>query len=113
MHGVVVLHPAIDESKGCGGIRDRIDPDVVAFEGFHEGLGHAVALGAFDWGEAWEQVERPGDLDGFVGGEDRAVVGKPLHRIRRADLDLLRKSGEFPVSNEELDDTATTVYEGI
>ena len=28
-------------------------------------------------------------------------------------LDLLRKSGEFPVSNEELDDTATTVYEGI
>jgi hypothetical protein len=28
-------------------------------------------------------------------------------------MDLLRKSGEFPVSNEELDDTATTVYEGI
>jgi hypothetical protein len=26
-------------------------------------------------------------------------------------VDLLRKSGEFPVSNEELDDTATTVYE--
>jgi len=29
------------------------------------------------------------------------------------DLDLLRKSGEFPVSDEELDDAATTVYEGI
>ena len=28
-------------------------------------------------------------------------------------VDLLRKSGEFPVSNEELDETATTVYEGI
>jgi transposase len=28
-------------------------------------------------------------------------------------LDLLRKSGEFPVSNEELDETATTVYEGF
>jgi hypothetical protein len=28
-------------------------------------------------------------------------------------VDLLRRSGEFPVSNEELDDTATTVYEGI
>jgi hypothetical protein len=28
-------------------------------------------------------------------------------------MDLLRKSGEFPVSNEELDETATTVYEGI
>jgi hypothetical protein len=32
---------------------------------------------------------------------------------RRGQVDLLRKSGEFPVSNEELDDTATTVYEGI
>src|ERR1700686_3217472 len=34
-------------------------------------------------------------------------------RLRRSTLDLLRKSGEFPVSDEELDDTATTVYEGI
>jgi hypothetical protein len=30
-----------------------------------------------------------------------------------ACLDLHRKSGEFPVSNEELDDAAATVYEGI
>jgi hypothetical protein len=29
------------------------------------------------------------------------------------ELDLLRKSGEFPISYEELDDTAATVYEGI
>jgi putative SOS response-associated peptidase YedK len=35
------------------------------------------------------------------------------HVILKGLLDLLRKSGEFPVSNEELDDTATTVYEGI
>jgi hypothetical protein len=28
-------------------------------------------------------------------------------------MDLHRKSGEFPLSNEELDDPATTVYEGI
>jgi hypothetical protein len=34
-------------------------------------------------------------------------------RRRSSWMDLLRKSGEFPVSNEELDDTATTVYEGI
>ena len=33
--------------------------------------------------------------------------------VKRGKMDLLRKSGEFPVSNEELDDTATTVYEGI
>ena len=29
------------------------------------------------------------------------------------EVDLLRKSGEFPMSYEELDDTAATVYEGI
>src|SRR3954453_21213970 len=28
-------------------------------------------------------------------------------------LDLLRKSGEFPMRYEELDDTAATIYEGI
>jgi ABC-type transport system substrate-binding protein len=32
---------------------------------------------------------------------------------RSCPLDLLRKSGEFPLSNEELNDAATTVYEGI
>src|SRR5205807_9839572 len=85
MHGVVVLHPVIDESKSRSGIRDRTDPDIVALEGLYESLGHAVALRAFDRGKAWDQVERHGDLDGFVGGEDRAVVGQPLHRMRRAD----------------------------
>jgi hypothetical protein len=33
--------------------------------------------------------------------------------VKRLNMDLLRESGEFPVSDEELDDTATTVYEGI
>jgi hypothetical protein len=32
---------------------------------------------------------------------------------RNLNLDLLRKSGEFPVSDEELHDAATRVYEGI
>jgi hypothetical protein len=39
MHGVVVLHPAVDESESGSRIRDRCDPDVVALEGLHEGLG--------------------------------------------------------------------------
>jgi hypothetical protein len=38
-------------------------------------------------------------------------AGNPDHHL--VEVDLLRKSGEFPVSNEELDDTATTVYEGF
>ncbi|MGA8379846.1 MAG: hypothetical protein WB710_01805, partial [Stellaceae bacterium] len=29
------------------------------------------------------------------------------------EVDLLRKSGEFPMSYEELEDAAATVYEGI
>ena len=66
------------------GIRDRVDPDVIALEGFHEGFGHPVTLRAFDRGEARDQVERQGNLDGLVRGEDRAVVRQPLHRMRRA-----------------------------
>src|SRR3954447_26519006 len=42
-------------------------------------------LSGFRPGKAWDQVKRHGGLDGFVGGEDRAVVGKPLHGMRRAD----------------------------
>jgi hypothetical protein len=34
-------------------------------------------------------------------------------QVESFGMDLLRKSGEFPVSNEELDETATTVYKGI
>jgi hypothetical protein len=38
---------------------------------------------------------------------------RALYKMGTENLDLLRKSGEFPVSNEELDETATTVYKGI
>jgi hypothetical protein len=48
VHGVVVLHPSVDQSKSASGIGDRIHADLVTLEGFDEGLGHAVALGAFD-----------------------------------------------------------------
>src|ERR1700680_1722096 len=83
MHGIVVLHPDVNESKGGSGIRDRADLDVVALEGFDERFGHTVALRAFDRREARDQVERQGDLDGLVSREDRAVVGEPLHRMWR------------------------------
>ena len=48
------------------------------------------------------------DLDGVYNPcrpNDRLLLGMKV--------DLLRKSGEFPMSYEELDDTAATVYEGI
>jgi hypothetical protein len=47
------------------------------------------------------------EAEAAIASAPAAIVPAPEH------LDLLRKSGEFPVSNEELNDTATTVYEGI
>jgi hypothetical protein len=38
---------------------------------------------------------------------------QPYWEVIRYGMDLLRKSGEFPMTHEELDDTAATVYEGI
>ena len=53
-----------------------------------------------------------------IGTEARDWVTYPEEQghfpmPRWVELDLLRKSGEFPMSYEELDDTAATVYEGI
>jgi hypothetical protein len=31
------------------------------------------------------QIERQGDLDGSVSGDDRTVIGQPLHWVQRAD----------------------------
>src|SRR5205807_2766498 len=85
VNGVVVLHPAVDESEGGSGVWDQAYANVVALQGFDEGLGHTVALRAFDRGEARYQIQRQGDLNRPVGGEDRPVVGQPLHGMRRAD----------------------------
>ena len=85
VNDVVVLHPAIDECKGCSSVRDQRHPNVVSLECLHERLCHAVALGAFDRRKARHQVEGQGDLHSSMGGEDRAVVGEPLHRMRSAN----------------------------
>ena len=77
MHGVVVLHPAIDESKRRSSIRDRVDPDVVPLEGLHECLSHAVAFRAFDRGEARHEVER--SLS--VAHKTRALATRDLERV--------------------------------
>jgi hypothetical protein len=59
-------------------------------------------------------TEAGADLEWLPMLNNQPVWNFALCRVRyRATMDLLRKSGEFPVSNEELNDTATTVYEGI
>jgi len=45
-------------------------------------------------------------------GEVVVLLQVPRNRSN-VIMDLRRKSGEFPASDEELDDAATTVYEGI
>jgi|SRR5271170_2517854 len=45
MHRVVVLEPAVELAQHAGGVGPRADARVVAFEGFHEGLSHAVDCG--------------------------------------------------------------------
>ena len=52
------------------------------------------------------EYARDEDGDGFCEIHVNTIEGT-------WSLDLLRKSGEFPMSYEELDDTAATVYEGI
>jgi len=44
MHGVVILHPSVDQGQRCRGVGDRAESDVIAFEGFDEGLGHAIRV---------------------------------------------------------------------
>jgi hypothetical protein len=62
------------------------------------------------------------DVDFFATpfrGRDQRIAKRRRPTLDEADIrsissmDLLGKSGEFPVSNEELDETATTVYKGI
>jgi transposase InsO family protein len=54
----------------------------------------------------------PGDLEAQLAA---FVDYYNNHRYHESidNLDLLRKSGEFPMSYEELDDPTATVYEGI
>ena len=47
-----------EESEGRRGVWDRADPRRNHVWGFDERLGHAVAFGAFDRGEARRQIER-------------------------------------------------------
>jgi hypothetical protein len=56
--------------------------DIVALEGFHEGLGHPVALRTLDRREAGLEIERQSDLDRLVSSKDRSVVREPLNPMR-------------------------------
>lgn len=67
MDVVVVVHPVWDRRHRGSSGGDRVHADVVALERLHEGLGHAVALGAFDRSEAGIEIEGKRDVDGLGG----------------------------------------------
>ena len=62
-----------------------LQAEVVALQCLHEGLAHAVALGARHRREAGNEVELGGEDTGVTGSVDQAIIGEPLHRMRGTD----------------------------
>jgi hypothetical protein len=58
MDGVVVLEPGGDLLQDGDGVWPRVHTGIVALEGFDEGLADAIAFGAADRREAWNEVVR-------------------------------------------------------
>ena len=81
VHLVVVLEPAIELGQDRSGVGPGAEPDVIALEGLHEGLGDAVGLRAAHGREARHEADGVGERDRLVRGEAAAVVGEPLHRV--------------------------------
>ena len=81
------------------------------------GAGVSVGAGYPSWKELLHDI---GAELGVNSGDifDLAALAqwsirKSSGKTRILKMDLLRKSGEFPMSYEELEDAAATVYEGI
>ena len=60
------------------GIRERTDANVVALEGSHECLGHAVALRAFDGRGPGFEADVAVELPSILGKVAARVVAEPL-----------------------------------
>ncbi len=57
MRAVVLFEPALELSEDDRGVRARVAADVVALEGLHERLRHAVGLRTTNRREASRQAE--------------------------------------------------------
>jgi hypothetical protein len=81
---VVMLEPGIELAEDGVGVGPRLHSCVVALEAFDEGLGHAVALRAFDRRCSRYQLDLSGEGSGLLSGVGRAVIGEPLDRDGQA-----------------------------
>src|SRR6476659_3070385 len=84
MNLVVVGQPAGKLAHYGYGVRNGRDPDVIAFDGAHERLSHAVALWALDWRCPGLQTQITREATRLVSDVARAVVGEPLDGAREA-----------------------------
>ena len=82
---VVVLESSGEFAERGDRIRQGIDANIVAFEGFDEALRYAVRLGAFDGREAGNEIERGGEVARFLGGVGAAIVCQPFEWRRRLE----------------------------
>jgi hypothetical protein len=83
VHLVLVFEPRIELGHDGGGVGRGIEPDVVALEGLHEGLGDAVGFRAAYRRGARHEADRMGEGERLVRREAAAVVGQPFHRLQR------------------------------
>lgn len=68
---------------GCSVVLGHV-ADVIALNGLHEALRHAVDLQAAHRGGQAQQADLPGKGTGLLGGISRAVGAQPLHRRYRS-----------------------------
>jgi hypothetical protein len=85
------------------------DYSLAAGEQYRTLIRKGATVFALTWSATFDPrvLDTPEEFSGPIGLTTITCTSPP------GSMDLLRKSGEFPVSNEELDETATTVYEGI
>src|SRR5689334_10199261 len=79
---VVVLEPSGDLAERCERIRQGIDANIVAFEGFYEALRDAVRLRTLNGSEAGNEIKGYREVAGLLGGIGAAIVGQPFERHR-------------------------------
>ena len=82
---VVILEPSGELAERGERIWQGIDANIVAFEGFDEALRHAIRLGALDWREAGNEIERCGEVARRLGCVGAAIVCQPFERRRRLE----------------------------
>lgn len=80
----IVLEPVGQQGEDGVCVGQDVGRSIVAFEGFDEGLGHAVALRATDWGKEQGQPKGSGGLSRLAGDIGTAIIGEPFHPVARS-----------------------------